>query len=397
MSKLAVRGGKRECVVRWPTWPVSGAPERRALLGVLESGKWWYGENVRAFEKAFASFQKAAHGVTCTSGTAGLEISLGALGVGPGDDVIVPAYTFIATASAVVRAGARVVFADVLAGNLCIDPADVERKLTARTRAVVPVHFGGNICDMDRLNAIAGKRGLVVIEDACHAWGSFWKGTGAGALGTCGAFSFQVSKNITAGEGGIVLANDAGIAEKCRAFTNCGRREGALWYKHFTPATNARMTEFQAAILLQQLKRLAAQTRAREASAQVLDAGLGGIPGIVPQKTDPRMTGRSYHLYAFRLDLERLGISRERFLQALSAEGVPSMAGYGIPVYGNPVFTGHDGGAGIRHGGAPCPESEKVARDTCWIAQSVLLAGKPAMHAIVRAAAKVVENLSELR
>jgi len=397
MAKLAWQGGPRECRAQWPAWPVWGPAERRAVLRVLESGKWWHGENVLAFERAFARFQGARHGVTCNSGTAGLEAALGGLGVGPGDEVIVPAYTFIATASAVIRAGAKVVFADVRPDNLCLDPDDVERKLGTRTKAVIPVHFCGNVADMDRLNAIARRRRLLVIEDACHAWGSRWKGRGAGALGTCGAFSFQISKNITAGEGGIVLADDAAVAGKVFAFTHCGRRAGAAWYMHFTPATNSRMTEWQAAILLQQLKRLKAQTVRRQANARILDRGLRAIPGIRPLVTDRRMTRRAYHMYCFRLDLRLLGVDRARFLSALGAEGVPCMAAYGIPIYANPLFTGRMGGAGIPARGAPCPEAERAAQDACWITHPNLLAPASAMRSIVRAAAKVVENIRELR
>ncbi|MEK7474705.1 MAG: DegT/DnrJ/EryC1/StrS family aminotransferase [Candidatus Coatesbacteria bacterium] len=397
MAKLAVKGGPKACRVKWPAWPIWGPPERRALLGVLESGKWWHGKNVLAFERAFAAFQGARHGVTCNSGTAGLEAALGGLGVGPGDEVIVPAFTFIATASAVVRCGAKVVFADVRADNLCLDPDDVERKLGPRTRAIIPVHFCGNIADMDRLNAITRRKRLLIIEDACHAWGSRWRSKGAGALGTCGAFSFQISKNMTAGEGGIVLADDAKVAEKVFAFTHCGRRAGAAWYMHYTPATNSRMTEWQAAILLQQLKRLGAQTRRRQANARILDRGLGRLPGILPQVTDPRVTRRAYHMYCFRLDLDVLGIDRASFLSALSAEGVPCMPAYGITIDENPLFTGRDGGAGIPARGASCPEAQRAAKNTCWINHQNLLAPAAAMHRIVYAAEKVVANLHELR
>lgn len=397
MGRLAINGGKRECNFSWPSWPVWDSSEKRALLGVLESGKWWYGENVREFERRFAAFQKAKYGITTNNGTTGLEIPLRVLGVGPGDEVIVPAYTFIATAGCVVRTGAKVVFADVLPGDLCIDPADVARKITKRTAAVIPVHFGGNICDMDKLLPLARRRGVALIEDACHAWGSEWKGKGAGALGTCGAFSFQVSKNITSGEGGIMLTDDARLADALRGHTNTGGRRGAPWFMHFTPATNARMTEFQAAILLCQLKRLKAQTLKRQANARILDRGLGVLPGIKPTTTDRRMTRRSYHFYGFRLDLARLGVTRDKFLSALSAEGAPAFAGYGISLYENPLFTGKQGGTGLKCGGVPCPESDRATKDTCWLAQPVLLSSPDAMRAIVRATAKVVENLSELR
>ncbi len=397
MPKLAINGGPRECANKWPSWPVWDKKEERALLGVLRSGKWHYGERVREFERKFAEFQNAAHGITTTNGTTGLEISLINHGLKPGDEVIVPAYTFIATAGAAVRLGFRVVFADILSDNLCIDPEDVERKIGPKTRAIIPVHFAGHIADMDRLREIAARKNLVIVEDACHAWGSQWKGKGAGALGNCGSFSFQISKNITAGDGGIILTDDAGLADRIRAYTHVGRREGHPWYAHFTPATNAKMTEFQAAILLAQLERLKAQTLKRQANAAILDEGLGRIPGISVVKNDGRHTRRAYHFYAFRIDEGNFGVSRKSFLSALDAEGVPCMAGYGHAVYENPLFTGKEDGAGVECKGAPCPEAEKAARDCCWIMHQNLLAPASAMRGIVRAAGKIARNVEELR
>ncbi len=396
MRKLAINGGPKECSNKWPAWPVWDKNEEKALLKVLRSGNWHYGERVREFERRFAEFQNAAHGVTTTNGTTGLEISMINHGLEPGDEVIVPAYTFIATAGAAVRLGFRVVFADILADNLCVDPEDVERKIGPKTKAVIPVHFAGHIADMDRLGEIAARRNLVIVEDACHAWGSQWKGKGAGALGNCGSFSFQISKNITAGDGGLVLTDDASLAERIRAYTHAGRRASYPWYAHFTPATNAKMTEFQAAVLLAQLKRLKTQTLKRQANAAILDQGLSGIPGIRTIKADRRHTRRAYHFYPFRIDEERLGTSRESFLRALDAEGVPCMAGYGHAVYENPLFTGREGGAGVDCGGGPCPEAERAARDCCWIMHQNLLAPASAMRSIVRAVGKVAGNPADL-
>jgi dTDP-4-amino-4,6-dideoxygalactose transaminase len=339
MSRLALDGGEKTCTAPWPTWPVWDDAERQGLLGVLESGNWWYGEKVREFEKRFAEFQGARFGVTATSGTTALEAALLALGIGAGDEVIVPPYTFMATASAVLRVNALPIFADILPRTLCIDPEDVKRKITSRTKAVIPVHLGGFVADMDRLLAISQERGIAIVEDACHSWGSQWKGKGTGALGRCGVFSFQASKNISSGEGGIILTDDESLAEDCRSFTNCGRRVGGAWYQHFVLGSNLRLTEFQAALLLAQLGRLEGHTLRRQANARILDEGLAGIPGIITLEQDPRMTRRSYHLYCFRLDLRRLGVPRERFLQALAAEGVPAWAGYDKPLYANPLFT----------------------------------------------------------
>ncbi len=201
---LALRGGPKACDFDWPSWPVHDESEEAALLQVLRSGKWWFGERVKQFERKFAEFQGAQHSVTCTNGTTALEMGLRALGVVEGDEVIVPCYSFIATATAVVTIGAIPVFADIRPDTLCIDPDDVAKKITERTSAIIPVHVAGRIADMTGINQIAKQRDLIVLEDAAHAWGSQLQGQGAGTLGRAGTFSFQESKNITAGEGGAL-------------------------------------------------------------------------------------------------------------------------------------------------------------------------------------------------
>jgi dTDP-4-amino-4,6-dideoxygalactose transaminase len=409
MAYLAINGGDKACDVAWPRWPVWDDAERQALNAVLESGEWWYGEKVAEFEAAFARFQNARFGISCTSGTTALETALLALGVGAGDEVIVPPYTFMATASAVLRVNAIPIFADIEAHTLNIDPADVQRKLTRRTRAIIPVHVGGYIADMDRLNAIAREHNLSVLEDACHAWGSQWKGKGAGALGHCGVFSFQASKNITSGEGGIILTDDEELAAQCRSYTNCGRREGEPWYRHFIMGSNLRLTEFQAAILLAQLSRLEEQTMTRQANAAILDAGLRDIPGIVTLAPEPRLTRRSYHFYAFRIDSSVLGTTRDQLRAALAAEGVPVSAGWPTPLYKNPLFQTAGNGPSFCPRSCPyygketdytqtsCPVCEQVCADACWIPQNVLLADEAAMHSIVAAVRKVCAHSEELR
>jgi dTDP-4-amino-4,6-dideoxygalactose transaminase len=389
VAVLAVNGGPKSCCMQWPTWPVWDDAERQGLLGVLESGAWWYGERVREFERRFADYQGARFGVTVSNGTAALEASLMALGIEPGDEVIVPPYTFVATASAVLRLGAEPVFADIQPDTLCIDPDDVERRITPRTRAVIPVHLGGRVADMDRILAIARSHGLKVVEDACHSWGSQWKGKGTGSIGTCGVFSFQASKNITSAEGGIILTDEPDVADTCRSVTNCGRRKGDAWYEHSIVAGNMRLTEFQAALLLAQLTRLPEQSLRREANAALLDQGLHEVPGIITIPPDPRMTRRGCHLYCFRLDTEKLGVSRASFIEAMTAEGVPLTPGYERPLYRNAVFNGRPGAR------AHCPVCEQVCNDTCWIFHTLLLADASAMRSIVDAVAKVCTNIGK--
>ena len=408
MAKLAINGGKKSCNCEWPKWPIWGDEERKALLGVLESGEWWYGKKVREFEEKFAEFQNAKYGVSCSSGTTGLEAALLALGVGAGDEVIVPPYTFMATASAVLRVNAVPVFADIQAHTLCIDPDDVERKITDKTKAVIPVHLAGYIADMDRLNEIAKKHGLAVLEDACHSWGGMWKGKGTGALGKCGAFSFQASKNLNSAEGGIILTDDEGLAEQCRSYTNCGRGKDRPWYEHYLLGSNLRLTEFQGALLLAQLSRLEEQTRTREANAGILNEGLKDIPGIITIENDPRITRRAYHFYPFRIEMDSLGITRERFIEALNAEGVPASEGYDRPLYRNPLFerTGEGPehcpiscpyyGKKVDYTKVSCPVCEEILTDTVWIFHNVLLADRDSIRSIVAAISKVCENAGEL-
>src|SRR3954454_1232957 len=294
-SPLALNGGEPVAKRDWPAWPVWDDAERKGLNEVLESGKWWFGEKVKRFEDAFAAFHKVRFGISCTNGTAALEIGLRALGIVHGDEVIVPPYTFVANASAVVNVGGIPVFADIEPDTLCLDPADVERKITPRTNVIIPVHVSGRFADMDGLTRVAAKHGLAILEDAAHAWGSMLDGKGPGTIGRCATFSFQISKNITAGEGGIVLTNDEALAELCRSYSHCGRRSGSNWYDHDYLGSNLRMTEFQAGLLLAQLSRLESQIAQRERSAVILDRRLRGLPGIRLIRPEPRMTRRSYH------------------------------------------------------------------------------------------------------
>ena len=406
-AKLALQGGAPACSVVWPSWPQFDGSERRRLLEVFDSGQWWFGEQVREFEGQFAAFQGARFAVTCTNGTTALEMALRGLGVVEGDEVIVPPYTFIATASAVVTVGAIPVFADIQPHTLCLDPDDVERKISPRTKALIPVHVAGYVADMDRLNALAQRHGLQVLEDAAHAWGSQWNGRGAGVLGQAGTFSFQVSKNITAGEGGVMVTDREDLADLCRSYTHCGRRKGAAWYDHDYLGSNLRLTEFQAAILLGQLERLGEQVRTREASARLLDHALAKLPGIRLLAPEPRITRRSYHMFIFRVEPSLLGTSRDRFVEALNAEGVPASKGWYRPLYRNGVFQNATQGPahgicaplaarGADYSSVDCPVCEQVCQDAVWIPQNVLLAKESDLAQLTQAVEKVVHHAADL-
>ena len=406
-NELALLGGAPACDFEWPSWPQHDAAEEAALMDVLRSGKWWFGERVKQFETEYAQFQGAKYAVSCTNGTTAIEMSLRALGVVAGDEVIVPPYTFIATASAVINVGAIPVFADIEADTLCLDPEDVARKITPRTKAIVPVHVGGRFANMEAINRLAEEYGLQVMEDAAHAWGSEWQGRGAGTLGRCGTFSFQETKNITAGEGGIMVTDDAELAELCRSFTHCGRTTGSAWYDHDVLGSNLRLTEFQAAVLCTQLKRLPGQVSRREQTSAVIDQQLAGISGLRRLAPAAEMTRRSYHMYIFRLDESELGLTRDRFLEALNAEGVPVSAGWYRPLYGNGVFQrAHEGpchgitsplaALGVDYTNTSCPVCEQVCNDAVWIPHTCLLADDIKIESLMEAIRKVVEQRERL-
>jgi len=403
MSKLAIDGGKPTRTKPFPGWPVWDEMELNALKGVLESGQWGIGgKRVPEFEQKFASYVGAEFSVCVTSGTTGLEVALKAAGVGHGDEVIVPPYTFMATASSVLMANAVPIFADIDPETYNIDPNEVEKAITERTKAIIPVHIGGCPADMDAIMEIAKKHGLMVIEDCAQAHSAEWKGRKVGSIGDIGCFSFQSSKNLCAGEGGIVTSNNRELADKCWSYHNCGRvREGA-WYEHPLLGANLRMTEWQATILLAQMERLDEQTKIRNRNALYLAEKLSEIDGIKPQKRDERVTTHAYHLFIFRYDASKFNdIPRSRFLQALSAEGIPCSPGYNplykddlfkAPIEECPLSCGYYKGK-VDYSRVSCPETEKACREEgVWFFQSMFLGSQDDMDDIVNAVKKIKEN-----
>jgi len=408
MSKLARHGGEPVRKKPWPAWPVYDERELKALQEVLESRRWGRlsGGKVAQFEEAFAAAQGAKFGVAVCNGTAALEVALKAGGVEAGDEVIVPAYTFIATATAALSCNAVPIFVDIDPDTCNIDPDAAAAAITDQTKAIVPVHFGGRAADMERILALAEQHDLLVVEDACHGWGATWNGKGLGTLGAMGGFSFQESKNMTAGEGGIILTNEEELAAKCFSYHHIGRIAGRPFYEHHVAAWNYRMTEWQGAILLVQLERLEEQTQRRAANAQFLDKHLGAIPGLRPLRTDPFVTRNSVHVYIIRYEEEAWnGVSREEFIQAVQAEGIPFGGGYPHPLYKNPLFAAkHFGRTGcpvacplygreVDYTQQPCPNTEQICRDALWLSQTVLLAEEEDMRDIVRAVEKVREEM----
>ncbi len=268
MSTLAIRGGAPLRTQPFPQWPVWDETDEKALLAVLHSGVWGISDDpdsqVRQFERAFSRIHHAKFGLAVFNGTVALQTALMALGIGYGDEVIVPPYTFLATASACLMVGAVPVFVDVDAGTYNLDPGKIEAAITPRTRAIIPVHIGGCPADVDRILKIARQHNLIVIEDACQAHGAAWNGRRVGANADLGCFSFQSSKNLAAGEGGMILTDNQELADRCWSVHNCGRvREGA-WYQHEVLGSNFRMTQWQAGILLAQTRNFEEHASARE-------------------------------------------------------------------------------------------------------------------------------------
>jgi len=407
-TKLALQGGTPVRDRPFHGWPVFGEEEESRLLQVFRSGKWWYGETVREFERQFAAFQNAAYGVSCCNGTIALQIALAAVGIGPGDEVLVPAYTFIATASAVYTVNAIPVFVDIDPDTWNMNLDEAEKAITPRTRAIMPVHFFGLPVDMDRVNALARKHGLKVVEDAAHCWGSQWRGKGMGAWGDLGGVSLQMSKNITSGEGGIILTDNTEYAKYARSISNCGREEHGQWYDHAVIGGNYRLTELQAAILLGQMTRLEEQTQRRAENADYLTAKLADVPGIKTVRSDPRVTRRAWHGYGMRLISDEFGgLRRDKFIAALQAEGVPASPCYLWPVYKNKGFLelkrkGEPGhwpfcDVEIDYGKVFCPAAERLCADEAVVLpQQLLLGDRADMDDVVQAIRKVQDLQHEL-
>lgn len=407
-GELALHGGPRVRNKPFPSWPVYGEAEEKALLDVLHSGTWGRqeGTQVAALEQEFAAYQGAKYGVAVVNGSVALWVGLMAAGIQEGDEVIVPPYTFQATAVSVIEANAVPIFVDIHPDSYCLDPDLIEDAITDRTRAIIPVHFAGQAADMDAIMAIAHKYELVVIEDAAHAHGATYHNQGLGAIGDMGAFSFQSSKNLTSGEGGMVLTNSEQYERLARSVHNCGRMPDGAWYAHYIMGSNFRMTEFQGALLRAQLTRLEEQTRTRDANGRYLNEKLAEIPGIRPFPRGQGETRHSYHLYMFRYDAADFGVPRERFLEALRAEGVPCSPGYGLPLYRQPLFEQLAFGpfTGYRHTRPDldytkvfCPVSERACREEAvWLTQSLLLGTEEDMNDIVKAVSKIYEHRQEL-
>jgi dTDP-4-amino-4,6-dideoxygalactose transaminase len=410
-GKPAILGGTKAYADTFPEWPVFDQTEERALLDTLHSGKWYRGtgKGVIKFEQAYAQLTGAKQCLATANGTAALFTSLNALGVEPGDEVLVPPYTFIATINVVLRQHALPVFVDTDLETFQMDARKVEAAISPRTTALIPVHLGGGACDLDAMLSTAAKHKIPLIEDACQAHLAEWKGRKVGTYGQAGCFSFQASKNLNSGEGGAILCNDEDLRERCYAFHNNGsglRFIGAS-FAYNSSGANLRMTEFQAALLLAQMTRIEAQARTRTDNARYLTSLLKEIPGIAPARMYDGCTRNAYHLYMFRYDKTRFdNVPRAVFLKAMAAEGIPASSGY-TPLNNQPFLKNALATRGYKRlfpekvlaeweERTRCPVNDRLCDEAVWFTQNMLLAPRSAMDQIADAVRKIQANASSL-
>jgi perosamine synthetase len=411
-DKPALLGGNPVRTNPFPSWPVTDSREEKALLDVLKGGKWFRGDGqvVSRFEAEYAQLTGSKHCLATANGTSALLASLGALGVQPGDEVIVPPYTFVATINAVLMFQALPVFVDTDLDTFQIDARKIEAAITDRTTLILPVHLGGSAADLDAIMKIGRARKIPVLEDACQAHLGEWLGRKVGTYGVAGCFSFQASKNLNSGEGGAILTQDAEFVEKCYSFHNNSRgrkNEGYNFTYQPLRGANLRLTEFQAALLLAQMTRLEEQSKAREQNAKHLTRLLTEIPGIQPAQMYPGCTRNAYHLYMFRYRQEDFAnLPRAKFLKAMNAEGIPSSGGY-APLNQEPFITATlrtRGYQAIYHKDLlarweernRCPQNDRLCQDAVWFTQNMLLGTRNDMEQIVAAIRKIRAYASDL-
>src|SRR5579875_666346 len=397
--QLAIQGGIPVRTRPFPRWPDYGEGEKNSLLEVLRSGSWGgYNKKLEEFEAAFAALHGVRYAISCGNGTVALEVALRSLGIRCGDEVIVPAITFIATASTVLLCHGVPVFADIDPTTLNLSPEAAEAAITPRTRAIVVVHFGGHPADMDRFPEIARRHGLALVEDAAHAHGAAWRDILVGNFGDAATFSFQAFKLVTSGEGGMILTNSAALAEKAWAYCNHGRHKSGGWFEHFSLGTNYRMTGFQAALLGEQLAKHPAQSKIRQENAAHLRDLLRSFSGLHIADPDPRVTSHPQYLVNLRYDpREFSGLSRDGFIRALAAEGIPAEPAYPHPLYRNPLFQRKNFppcGCGAWHSpqdyeSLRLPESERICQEGIWFPHYLFLGTPQDVEDIVEACDKV--------
>src|ERR1700730_6378940 len=413
MGKLAITGGEPSRKKRFDAWPIYTEKERQALEDVLTNHNWggqpFPGKHGDAFGKAFAEFHTAKYGQAVNTGPVAIRAALRAIGIRPGDEVIVPAYTWEGTVGPVLLMNAVPVFVDVDPDTYCLDAKLVEQAITPKTKALLPVHLGMRFADLDVLVPLAAKHGIKIIEDCAHAHGGMWRGKGAGSIGDLGAFSFQSSKLITSGEGGAVITNNLEYFERVQSYINTGRRSVTDQFHHRIVGFNYRLGEFQAAVLGPQMERLPEQAKVRQSNMEYFESRLHGTRGLGLLKPEPRITRLAPYGYVLKYFAERVNdIPRAAFVAALQLEGIPCDGLFYEPVYRSSLFPVDSADfPALSWGRAKpldlrnmykCPASEKAAyREAVWFPHQIFLGPRGDIDAIVEAMHKVGEHLEELR
>lgn len=395
---LAIAGGAPLRSKPFPRWPVFDETDRERLSRVLESTTWGSdGPIERQFEKAFAARHDAIDAVTVANGTVSLLLCLRALGIRPGDQVIVPALTWSATATCVIEANGVPVFADVDPATYCVDPRSVEACVTSRTFAIVPVHLYSHMADVPALRRIAARHQLALIEDCAHAHGARWQGRSAGAIGDLGSFSFQSSKPMTAGEGGVITSRDKALLDACYSQKNCGRVQAERGAPVF--GGNHRMTELQSALLIGQLARLDEQRERRDRNLEHLRRRLE-LPGVRLLEPQPEVTARPQYRFSFAYDKAAAnGLPLGRFVAAVRAEGIPVEHTYPA-VYRNALYRTKDlswySPGRSEPPMADCPQAERVSETGGFtLAHPALLGTHEDVEDVVLAFQKVLEHADQ--
>jgi dTDP-4-amino-4,6-dideoxygalactose transaminase len=407
MPNLAALGGEPVRKEPYPEWPVFDERDIAAVTEVIKSRQWggypWPGPKTAEFALKFAEMQGGGYAIPMMNGTVTMEVALRAAGIGWGDEVIVPAYTFMATAAAPMAAGAIPVLVDIDPGNYCIDPQKLEDAITSRTKAVIVVHLGAQMSDMDAVMAIAEHYHLLVIEDSAHAHGAKWRGKGAGTIGDFGSFSLQSSKILTTGEGGVLICRDPKMAELAASIIDCGRAKDAA-EKNYTMGANYRLPEVQAALGLVALERFPEQVKQRIEFADYFEESLSEVPGIRLLRRDPRHTVRSFYRYVIAINPEIFGAQHRVVCYALEKEGINCWEGY-PGMHRNELF--QPGLSRLPVPGAfpdrfdysnsSFPETERAAElESVWLDECIFRSGRQGVDDVVSALKKLTENRKEM-
>ncbi len=392
---LALHGASPLRARPFAAWPEFGGAERSALERVLASRSWGGhpspNTEARAFSRAFADYLEVEHAVTCTSGTTALLLALQAARLSPGAEVITTAYSFVATAAAIVQAGCLPVPVDVEEDSLCLDPDAVEAAIGDRTEAILPVHLACSMADMDRLPAIASRHGLALVEDCAHAHGARFRGRAAGSFGDFGCFSMQSTKLLTAGEGGAISVRKDADADRLWSLVDCGRKEpGFDSFEGRMLGHNLRISEWQAAVLREQLRRLDDQHARRRERVEQLERALRSFPGLDMLPADPRVSARTHYQTILRYDRDAFsGVPRDHVLLAFHAEGLPCFGRFYVPIDEDPLFafdplTNPGLGRGLSSSDWDFPVARRAAyEETIWLPHELFLGGPEDVDDIV--------------